>query len=339
MSIIKDLELARQASLELNLIDEAKINAVLRDIADAAETQTEQILQANAQDLACMDRQDPMYDRLMLTPERLAGIAADMRNVASLPSPLDQVLSDTTRPNGMRIKKVSVPFGVIGIIYEARPNVSFDVFSLCFKSGSACVLKGGHDAANSNEAIVKLIRKVLRAHKLDEHLVTLLSNNRAATTELLQAVGYVDLIIPRGSKGLIDFVRQNARVPVIETGAGICHRPVGTLYIYSYNLSGLPLDNKCNSDGREVYQGGKPDRQCDFRRVQQDCACYGFERDRPGRHAYYRYEDRAGGERNNPRLYNCHRLFLFGGVYLDLQEQKRGVDSQGGQVFAGRGNR
>ena len=223
MSIIKDLELARQASLELNLIDEAKINAVLRDIADAAETQTEQILQANAQDLACMDRQDPMYDRLMLTPERLAGIAADMRNVASLPSPLDQVLSDTTRPNGMRIKKVSVPFGVIGIIYEARPNVSFDVFSLCFKSGSACVLKGGHDAANSNEAIVKLIRKVLRAHKLDEHLVTLLSNNRAATTELLQAVGYVDLIIPRGSKGLIDFVRQNARVPVIETGAGICH--------------------------------------------------------------------------------------------------------------------
>ena len=223
MSIIKDLELARQASLELNLIDEAKINAVLRDIADAAETQTEQILQANAQDLACMDRQDPMYDRLMLTPERLAGIAADMRNVASLPSPLDQVLSDTTRPNGMRIKKVSVPFGVIGIIYEARPNVSFDVFSLCFKSGSACVLKGGHDAANSNEAIVKLIRKVLRAHKLDEHLVTLLSNNRAATTELLQAVGYVDLIIPRGRKGLIDFVRQNARVPVIETGAGICH--------------------------------------------------------------------------------------------------------------------
>ena len=223
MSIIKDLELARRASLELNLIGEAKINAVLRDIADAAETQTEQILQANAQDLACMDRQDPMYDRLMLTPERLAGIAADMRNVASLPSPLDQVLSDTTRPNGMRIKKVSVPFGVIGIIYEARPNVSFDVFSLCFKSGSACVLKGGHDAANSNEAIVKLIRKVLRAHKLDEHLVTLLSNNRAATTELLQAVGYVDLIIPRGSKGLIDFVRQNARVPVIETGAGICH--------------------------------------------------------------------------------------------------------------------
>ncbi len=223
MSIIKDLELARQASLELNLLDETKINAVLRDIADAAEAKTEQILQANAQDLARMDRQHPMYDRLMLTPERIAGIAADMRNVASLPSPLGQVLSNTTRPNGMRIKKVSVPFGVIGIIYEARPNVSFDVFSLCFKSGSACILKGGHDAACSNEAIVKLIREVLKAHALDEHLVTLLSNDRTATTELLQAVGYVDLIIPRGSKGLIDFVRQNARVPVIETGAGICH--------------------------------------------------------------------------------------------------------------------
>ncbi len=223
MSIIKDLELARTASLEFNLIDEAKINAVLRDLATMTETHSAQILQANALDLARMDRHHPMYDRLMLTPERIAGIAADIRNVASLPSPLNQVLSETTRPNGMHIKKISVPFGVIGIIYEARPNVSFDVFSLCFKAGSACILKGGHDAAHSNEAIVRIIREVLKAHALDEHLVTLLSNDREVTTELLQAVGYVDLIIPRGSKGLIDFVRQNARVPVIETGAGICH--------------------------------------------------------------------------------------------------------------------
>ena len=223
MSIIKDLELARTASLEFNLIDEAKINAVLRDLATMTETHSAQILQANALDLARMDRHHPMYDRLMLTPERIAGIAADIRNVASLPSPLNQVLSETTRPNGMHIKKISVPFGVIGIIYEARPNVSFDVFSLCFKAGSACILKGGHDAAHSNEAIVRIIREVLKAHALDEHLVTLLSNDLEVTTELLQAVGYVDLIIPRGSKGLIDFVRQNARVPVIETGAGICH--------------------------------------------------------------------------------------------------------------------
>ncbi len=223
MTIENTLIAARKASVALNLIEEEKINAVLRDLADAAEAQTERILQANAIDLERMERSHPMYDRLMLTPERIAGIASDIRNVASLPSPLGRVLSETERPNGMFIKKVSVPFGVIGIIYEARPNVSFDVFSLCFKSGSACVLKGGHDAARSNEAIVALIREVLQAHGLDEHTVTLLPTDRTATAELLNATGYVDLIIPRGSKGLIDFVRQNARVPVIETGAGICH--------------------------------------------------------------------------------------------------------------------
>ncbi len=223
MTIENKLIAARKASVALNLIEEEKINAVLRDLADAAEAQTERILQANAIDLERMERSHPMYDRLMLTPERIAGIASDIRNVASLPSPLGRVLNETERPNGMFIKKVSVPFGVIGIIYEARPNVSFDVFSLCFKSGSACVLKGGHDAARSNEAIVALIREVLQAHGLDEHTVTLLPTDRTATAELLNATGYVDLIIPRGSKGLIDFVRQNARVPVIETGAGICH--------------------------------------------------------------------------------------------------------------------
>lgn len=223
MTIENTLIAARKASVALNLIEEEKINAVLRDLADAAEAQTERILQANAIDLERMERSHPMYDRLMLTPERIAGIASDIRNVASLPSPLGRVLNETERPNGMFIKKVSVPFGVIGIIYEARPNVSFDVFSLCFKSGSACVLKGGHDAARSNEAIVALIREVLQAHGLDEHTVTLLPTDRTATAELLNATGYVDLIIPRGSKGLIDFVRQNARVPVIETGAGICH--------------------------------------------------------------------------------------------------------------------
>ena len=170
-----------------------------------------------------MDSADPKFDRLKLTAERIEGIAADIRNVVSLPSPLGRVLSETTRPNGMRIKKVSVAFGVIGIIYESRPNVTFDVFSLCLKSGNACVLKGGSDAIDSNTAIVKVIHSVLEKHSVDHNILALLPADRAATAEILNARGYVDLLIPRGSQGLIDYVRENATIPVIETGAGICH--------------------------------------------------------------------------------------------------------------------
>ncbi|MBP1638267.1 MAG: glutamate-5-semialdehyde dehydrogenase, partial [Bacteroidetes bacterium] len=170
-----------------------------------------------------MDKSNPMYDRLQLTESRLEGIAADMRNVADLPSPFGKTLSETIRPNGMKIKKISVPFGVVGVIYEARPNVSFDVFSLCFKSGNVCVLKGGSDAYQSNLAIVNLIKKVLCENGLDENIVTLLPAGRDATAELMNATDTVDLIIPRGGKGLIDFVRTNSKVPMIETGAGIVH--------------------------------------------------------------------------------------------------------------------
>lgn len=170
-----------------------------------------------------MDKNDPKYDRLKLTEERLKGIAADTCNVATLPSPLGKVLKESVRPNGMKLTKVSVPFGVIGIIYEARPNVSFDVFSLCLKSGNACILKGGSDADCSNRAIISVIHKVLKKFKINPHIVELLPADREATAALLNAVGYVDLIIPRGSSSLIHFVRENARIPVIETGAGICH--------------------------------------------------------------------------------------------------------------------
>jgi glutamate-5-semialdehyde dehydrogenase len=214
---------ALQASRSLNLIDTKLIDQVLSALADAAEANATQILAANAKDLAAMDKTNPMYDRLLLTEERIAGIAADIRNVASLPSPLGRKLMETTRPNGMTIEKVSVPFGVVGVIYEARPNVSFDVFSLCLKSGNACVLKGGSDAYNSNEAIVKVIREVLSNAGLDENIVTLLPAGREAAVELMNAVGYVDVIIPRGGKSLIESVRDNSRIPVIETGAGICH--------------------------------------------------------------------------------------------------------------------
>lgn len=214
---------ARKASRKLNLIDENRINDVLRKVADAAVAHTQDILAANREDLSRMDAADPKYDRLMLTEQRIADIASDMRRVAELPSPLGKTLAEWTRPNGMTIRKVSVPFGVIGVIYEARPNVTFDVFSLCLKSGNAVILKGGHDAASSNEAIISVIHGVLQAEGIDTASATMLPLSHEATAEMLNAVEYVDLIIPRGSKKLINFVRDNSRVPVIETGAGICN--------------------------------------------------------------------------------------------------------------------
>lgn len=223
MSLNETLEAVRLASRKLVLLDTKKINEILIAVADAAVDNIERILTANAMDLQKMEASNPKYDRLKLTGEIICDIASDIRNVASLPSPLGNVLYEDVRPNGLKIKKVTVPFGVIGVIYEARPNVSFDVFSLCMKSGSACVLKGGSDAYNSNMAIVEIIREVLVKFAVDENIVTLLPTDRETTTELLHANGYVDLIIPRGSSNLINYVRTEATVPVIETGAGICH--------------------------------------------------------------------------------------------------------------------
>ncbi|MFR1236000.1 MAG: glutamate-5-semialdehyde dehydrogenase [Barnesiella sp.] len=222
-SLNQTFKAVKAASRELNLTDENTINRILLSVADEAEKCAEYILRENARDLALMDKNNPKYDRLMLTPERISGISEDMRKVAALPSPLGHILSETTRPNGMKISKISVPFGVIGIIYEARPNVSFDVFSLCLKSGNACILKGGSDAQYSNSAIINIINKVLITFGISSDTVVLLPPDRKATAELLTAVDYVDLIIPRGSKGLIQYVRENSKVPVIETGAGICH--------------------------------------------------------------------------------------------------------------------
>lgn len=220
---IEDWKAVRLASRTLALLEEKQINAILMAVAEAILHYMNRILEANETDLSRMNPDNPKYDRLRLTEQRLLDIASDIRNVAALPSPLNQVLEESVRPNGLRLKKMSVPFGVIGIIYEARPNVTFDVFSLCLKSGSACVLKGGSDAAESNRAIVDLLHKVLADLGADTRLVTLLPPGREAAEELLHANGWVDLIIPRGSSGLIDYVRQNATVPVIETGAGVCH--------------------------------------------------------------------------------------------------------------------
>lgn len=211
----------KAASRELAMIKEDVKNKVLCDLSDAIMLHKDELLAANADDLDRMERSNPLYDRLQLTDKRLAGIASDMRHVSALPSPLGRVLRSGTLENGLRLRRVSVPFGVIGIIYEARPNVSFDVFSLSFKSGNACLLKGGKDADSSNRAIIGLIHDVLRKNGVSEHVVELLPATHEATGALLSAVGYVDLCIPRGGKALINFVRDTAKVPVIETGAGV----------------------------------------------------------------------------------------------------------------------
>ncbi len=223
MDIKSQLQNVRDASRLLLHVSDETIAKILCAVADKAVAQMDTILLANQQDLNRMDPANPKYDRLKLTSERIQGIAADMRNVAQLPSPVGRVLKDTVRPNGLKIKQVSVPFGVIGIIYEARPNVSFDVFSLCLRSHNACVLKGGSDAQVTNEAIIEVVHSVLERFGVDIHVVELLPGDRESTAEMLHARGLVDLIIPRGSSSLIRFVRDNATVPVIETGAGICH--------------------------------------------------------------------------------------------------------------------
>lgn len=223
MDLTPLFQAAQQASRELAAFGPDATDALLRELADATVAETDFLLAENARDLALMPETNPNHDRLRLTAERLAGMAADLRNVAALPSPLGQVISQTERPNGLRLRKVRVPLGVVGIIYEARPNVTFDSLALCLKTGNACLLKGGSDAAFSNAALLAVARPVLIRHGLNPAVATLLPPDRAATAALLAAVGYVDVLIPRGSQSLINYVRENARVPVIETGAGVVH--------------------------------------------------------------------------------------------------------------------
>ncbi|MBQ7472208.1 MAG: glutamate-5-semialdehyde dehydrogenase [Prevotella sp.] len=230
MQLKDTFERVKRASKSLALLSDQQRNEILLAVADAVINQQERILKANAADLAKMSKENPLYDRLQLTESRLAGIASDMRNVATLPSPLGHITKQKTLANGLRLCRVSVPFGVIGIIYEARPNVTFDVFSLCLKSGNACILKGGKDADSSNREEVAIIHEVLEKYSSLFSLpcslqdtVALLPATHEATGEMLNAVGYVDICIPRGGRKLIDFVRDTARIPVIETGAGVVH--------------------------------------------------------------------------------------------------------------------
>lgn len=216
-------KMVREASRTIANISDRERNEVLLTVAGLLEARLDELLEANARDLARMERDNPLYDRLQLTPDRVGGIASDVRNVAGLPSPVGEEIERRTLPNGILLRRVRVPFGVIGVIYEARPNVTFDVFSLCFKSGNACILKGGKDAEQSNIAAIDIIHEALRIHGISTDVAVVLPSTHEATAQLLNAVGYVDVCIPRGGRRLIDFVRENARIPVIETGAGVVH--------------------------------------------------------------------------------------------------------------------
>lgn len=222
VSITGDLRKLSKASRKLIRLTDQNIYKILNELADLTLENTTYILAENQKDLDRMDPKDPKYDRLLLNEVRLKGITEDIRNVASLPTPLNKTLESRKVPNGLVMTKTTVPLGVIGIVFESRPNVTFDVFSLCFKSGNAAALKGSRDAHFSNIAIVKIIHQVLAKYGLEE-VVYLAPSEREALKYILEAVDYVDTIIPRGSQGLINFVRANSKVPVIETGAGIVH--------------------------------------------------------------------------------------------------------------------
>jgi glutamate-5-semialdehyde dehydrogenase len=214
---------ARKACRDIIHITDGQIVKILEKLAQVTLEHSDLLIEENAKDLTRMNEEDPKYDRLKLTIERIKDIASDMKNVAGLSSPLEEVLEERRIKNGLHLKKIRVPLGVVGIIYEARPNVTFDVFSLCLKSGNVCLLKGGSDAEFSNKAIINIIQQVLQEFELNKNIVQLLPVDRQSTLEMLNATNYIDIIIPRGSQALIDFVRKNSTVPVIETGAGIVH--------------------------------------------------------------------------------------------------------------------
>ncbi len=213
----------KSATRKLPILTEEEILRTLRSLKEITLDNINLILEANRLDLAKMDPNDPKYDRLLLSEERIKNICNEITQVESLSSPLNRVLESKILENGLELQKISVPLGVLGIIYEARPNVTFDVFSLALKSGNGLVLKGSTDAEHSNSTIISIIHQALELNNIPKDAYQLLPVDRAGTKALLEAVGFVDIIIPRGSQGLIDFVRQNAKVPVIETGAGIVH--------------------------------------------------------------------------------------------------------------------
>lgn len=212
-----------KAAINLRQATDKQLKTVLLQLADALEKNSEAVLQANQLDVAKQDPGNPRVDRLLLNKERIAGIANSIRKISRLHNPSGKTLEKRRLDNGLLLQKITVPLGIVGAIYESRPNVTFDIAALCLRSQNGCLLKGSSEAENTNLAAIKLIKKVLKANNIDPDCVTLLPVDREAVQELFTATKYVDVLIPRGSDSLIQFVRKNSLVPVIETGAGVCH--------------------------------------------------------------------------------------------------------------------
>ena len=212
-----------KAAVQLRRASDEQIKNTLFSLAHLLEQNMQQLLQANAKDLAKQEPNNPRNDRLLLNEQRTLNIANSIRNISKLPNPCGKVLEQRTLQNGLLLEKISVPLGVVGAIYESRPNVTFDIAALCLRSQNACLLKGSSEAEQSNLVAVNIIKQALKENNIDADCVTLLPSEREAVQELFTATKYVDVIIPRGSDSLIQYVRTNSLVPVIETGAGVCH--------------------------------------------------------------------------------------------------------------------
>ena len=222
-NILKQIKKTKEVSYHLVNIDENKRIKILNELADSLRVLKQDIINENQKDLALMSFYDPKYDRLLLSENRILSMANEVQLVASLPNVLEKVIEEKIRKDGLVLKKISVPLGVVAIIYESRPNVTIDVFSLCFKSGNACILKGGKEAYHSNKILVEIIKKILINNNINPEVIYLMPSEREAVNILLNAVGFVDVCLARGSQALINFVRDEAKIPVIETGAGIVH--------------------------------------------------------------------------------------------------------------------
>ncbi len=214
---------AHRAAVGLRSASDREIKGALKALADELERSPRALLRANAADVARQEADDFLRDRLVLTEARIAAIASSVRKIARLPDPSGRVLDRRVLKNGLRVEKRAVPLGVVGAIYELRPNVTFDIAALCLRSRNGCLLKGSQEAAETNLAAMALIRKALKAAGLPADCVVLLPPDRAVVQELMKATRWVDVLIPRGSDSLIRYVRENSLVPVIETGAGVCH--------------------------------------------------------------------------------------------------------------------